>query len=52
VTYKTPPKLVETMGQARAELLEMLSGWSQAQGAFKPSPEKWSTSEILEPLRQ
>jgi hypothetical protein len=38
------------MGQARAELLEMLSGWSQAQGAFRPSPEKWSTSEILEHL--
>jgi hypothetical protein len=38
------------MRRARTELLDMLSGWSTAQGAFKPSPEKWSTSEILEHL--
>jgi hypothetical protein len=42
--------LVDVLQQARERLLKTVAGWSREQGAFKPCPEVWSASEVLEHL--
>ena len=38
------------MRQARARVLETVAGWSVEQGAFRPHPDAWTASEVLEHL--
>ena len=41
-------ELVDTVKQARTELLDAVAGWSTEQGAFKPCADEWSASQIVE----
>jgi hypothetical protein len=47
---KEIPELVDIVQRAREQVLETVAGWSAEQGAFKPCPEAWSASEVLEHL--
>jgi hypothetical protein len=43
-------ELVDVVERARERVLETVAGWSAEQAAFKPCPEVWSASEVLEHL--
>jgi hypothetical protein len=47
---KSMSDFVNEMQQDRARILETVATWSAEQGAFKPHPEAWSASEVLEHL--
>ena len=47
---KPMSELVDVMRQDRARVIETVAGWSAEQGAFRPRPEAWSASEVLEHL--
>jgi hypothetical protein len=41
-------ELVERLQKTETELLEMVTGVTDAQWAFKPAPERWSIGEVVE----
>jgi DinB superfamily len=41
-------ELVERLQKTEQELLELVTGLSDAQWAFKPAPERWSILEVVE----
>jgi hypothetical protein len=47
---KSLSEAIDEMEQSRAELLELVSGWTAEQAAFRPDPEAWSASEVMEHL--